>query len=102
MRDEKWKEKTKLIKGNQNPLRILNFKTLGKKYHIKKSKPLYKGNHSKMLGINRLFRVLKNTLSKPNFPSKTPASTSDFERRNPAEQRATKRLRGEDENKDKI
>ena len=37
---------------------------------------------------------------KPSFPSKSPPITNDFERRKLAEQRATKRLKG-DENKDK-
>ena len=39
--------------------------------------------------------------AKPNFPSKSPPITNDFERRKLAEQRATKRLKGENENKDK-
>ena len=43
----------------------------------------------------------KNILSKPIFTSKSPAPSSDFERRKLAEQRATKRLKAEDENKDK-
>ena len=38
--------------------------------------------------------------TKPAFPSKSPPITNDFERRKLAEQRATKRLKG-DENKDK-
>ena len=37
--------------------------------------------------------------TKPNFPSKSPPITNDFERRKLAEQRATKRLKGENENK---
>ena len=37
---------------------------------------------------------------KPSFASKTPPATNDFERRKLAEQRATKRLKGDD-NKDK-
>ncbi len=35
---------------------------------------------------------------KPNFPSKIPTSTSDFERRKLAEQRATKKIKGETDN----
>ena len=37
---------------------------------------------------------------KPSFASKSPSITNDFERRKLAEQRATKRLKGDD-NKDK-
>ncbi len=43
----------------------------------------------------------KNTLIKPKLSSKTPYVTNDFERRKLAEQRATKRLKGENEAKDK-
>ena len=39
--------------------------------------------------------------TKPSFPSKSPPITNDFERRKLAEQRATKRLKGENESKDK-
>jgi translation initiation factor IF-2 len=38
---------------------------------------------------------------KPTFASKSPPITNDFERRKLAEQRATKRLKGDNENKDK-
>ena len=38
---------------------------------------------------------------KPSFPSKLPPITNDFERRKLAEQRATKRLKGENDSKDK-
>ena len=38
---------------------------------------------------------------KPSFISKSPPITSDFERRKLAEQRATKRLKGDNDNKDK-
>ena len=38
---------------------------------------------------------------KPKFPPKTPYVTNDFERRKLAEQRATKRLKGDNELKDK-
>ena len=40
-------------------------------------------------------------LIKPNFQPKTNPLINDFERRKLAEQRATKRLKGDDENKDK-
>ena len=42
----------------------------------------------------------KSSGFKPNFPPKTPSTLSDFERRKLAEQRATKRLKG-DSDKDK-
>ena len=38
---------------------------------------------------------------KPSFPSKSPPITNDFERSKLAEQRATKRLKGENDSKDK-
>ena len=43
----------------------------------------------------------RGELSKTNFATKSPPITNDFERRKLAEQRATKRLKGENENKDK-
>ena len=42
----------------------------------------------------------RGTSVKPSFTSKSPPITNDFERRKLAEQRATKRVKG-DENKDK-
>ena len=39
--------------------------------------------------------------SKPGFSGKVPPITSDFEKRKLAEQRATKRLKDDNENKDK-
>ena len=38
---------------------------------------------------------------KPSFDNKSSASSNDFEKRKLAEQRATKRLKGDNENKDK-
>ncbi len=43
----------------------------------------------------------KGTFGKPNYTPKSPPLTSDFERRKLAEQRATKRLKEENENKNK-
>jgi len=43
----------------------------------------------------------RGTYSKPSFNTKSPPITNDFERRKLAEQRATKRLKGESENKDR-
>ena len=43
----------------------------------------------------------RSTSLKPNFSSKIPQSTGDFERRKLAEQRARKRLKGDEDEKDK-
>ena len=43
----------------------------------------------------------RGTSTKPSFVPKSPPITSDFERRKLAEQRATKRLKGDNDNKDK-
>ena len=43
----------------------------------------------------------RSTSVKPTFSSKTPTITNDFEKRKLAEQRATKRLKGDNEGKDK-
>ena len=43
----------------------------------------------------------RGTTIKPSFAPKSPAITNDFERRKLAEQRATKRLKGDNDNKDK-
>ena len=43
----------------------------------------------------------RGTFLKPSFVTKSPPNTSDFERRKLAEQRATKRLKGDSDNKDK-
>ena len=43
----------------------------------------------------------RGSSTKPSFNTKLPPITNDFERRKLAEQRATKRLKGGDENKDK-
>ena len=43
----------------------------------------------------------RGTLTKPSFVPKSPPITSDFERRKLAEQRATKRLKGDNDSKDK-
>ena len=51
--------------------------------------------------LNNLQTFIKNFSSKPNFPPKTQTSTSDFERRKLAEQRATKRLKDDYDNKDR-
>ncbi len=43
----------------------------------------------------------RGTPGKPSFATKSPPITNDFERRKLAEQRATKRLKGDNDNKDK-
>ena len=43
----------------------------------------------------------RGTTVKPSFEPKSPPITNDFERRKLAEQRATKRLKGDNDNKDK-
>ena len=43
----------------------------------------------------------RGTSVKPSFAPKSPPITNDFERRKLAEQRATKRLKGDNESKDK-
>ena len=43
----------------------------------------------------------RGTSLKPSFSQKSPSTTSDFERRKLAEQRATKRLKGDNDSKDK-
>ena len=58
----------------------------------------FKSNPSK---IKNNFKSNKGTSGKPNYIPKSPPLTSDFERRKLAEQRATKRLKEENENKNK-
>jgi translation initiation factor IF-2 len=66
------------------------------------SKSIGKGNFKKPTGVG--FKSSSNFGKspgfKPNFSPKTPSTLSDFERRKLAEQRATKRLKG-DSDKDK-
>ena len=58
----------------------------------------FKSNSSK---TKNNFTSNKGTFGKPNYISKSPPLTSDFERRKLAEQRATKRLKEENDNKNK-
>ena len=58
----------------------------------------FKSNPSK---IKNNFTSNKGTFGKPNSIPKSPPLTSDFERRKLAEQRATKRLKEENDNKNK-
>ena len=61
-----------------------------------------RSNFNRQSGFKTSSNSFKRGVSfKPNFPTKTPTSTSDFERRKLAEQRATKRLKGDTDNKEK-
>ena len=58
----------------------------------------FKGSSFKSKHASNFGRGAPN---KPSFGNKTPFVTSDFERRKLAEQRATKRLKGDSDSKDK-
>ena len=81
-------------------------KTQGKNSVViekKSSKYQSRGNFSRS-PINKSKSSInsqKNFISKPNYGSKKPPSNSDFEKRKLAEQRATKRLKGEGLEKEK-
>ncbi len=96
------------ISGNpKKPIKNLDFsKTRGKKTVIiekHSSKQGYKGSFNKSSGFKSNSSSFKKNFSdKQNFINRVPSTaTSDFERRKLAEQRATKRLKGELENKEK-
>ena len=99
-------KKTKLtISGNPKKSfkNLETSKTKGKKTVVidkQSTKPMHKGNFNRLHGSKPSSHFKKNFGMKPNFTPKVPA-TSDFERRKLAEQRATKRLKGESEIKDK-
>ncbi len=79
-------------------------KNLGKKTVIidkQSSKPSTKGNYNKSSGFKHSSNFKRGAQPKTNYIPKTSPATSDFERRKLAEQRATKRLKGDQENKDK-
>ena len=102
-------KKTKLtISGNRKK----SFKNFDKNKLLDKNsvtidnqskKPFVKGNPVKQTGFkSNTFNQKKNFSSKANLTQKNSASfASDFERRKLAEQRATKRLRGDTDNKEK-
>ena len=100
-------KKTKLtISGNPKKT-LRNFDT--KKSQVKKpikidnqiNKPVNKSNFNKSSGLKaQPFNNKKSSQFKGNF-SKASLLTSDFEKRKLAEQRATKRLKGETDNKEK-
>ena len=79
-------------------------KNQGKKTVViekKTSRPINKGNFTKPFGSRPPSNFKRGVSSKNNLASKISTSSSDFERRKLAEQRATKRLKGENETKDK-
>jgi len=100
-------KKTKLtISGNpKKSLKNFDNKSLeGKKTVVidkQLKKPFKKGGFKKPDGFKSSFDLKKGAPFKPNSSLKTSAVPSDFERRKLAEQRATKRLKGDQENKDK-
>ncbi len=103
-------KKTKLtISGNVKSIKnIEKVKTQGKNsVIIEKSKSNFvkKGSSFKSTGSRTRSKpgssFNRGTSLKPSFGAKTPLITNDFERRKLAEQRATKRLKGDNDNKDR-
>ncbi len=100
-------KKTKLTISGSPKKVFKNFdtsKSTGKKtvkINNYSNKPENKGSFNKSFGYKSQFLNKKNIQSKGNFPSKTSLATSDFEKRKLAEQRATKRLKDEINNKEK-
>ena len=100
------KKKTKLtISGN--PKKSFKSydttKSTGKKTVVierKPNKPIYKGSSNKPFTSKQFTNTKKNFSFKQNFAPKA-QTVSDFERRKLAEQRATKRLKDDFENKDR-
>ena len=101
-------KKTKLTISGKPKKSFKNFdstKTQGKKTVVieKKNTSFVNKSVSYKPGVNKpsLSNFKKGISSKPNFSNKSTVAASDFERRKLAEQRATKRLKGDAENKDK-
>ena len=100
-------KKTKLTISGKIKKTINNFdtaKSQSKKTVIidKQSKSFGKSTGNKNSGFKQSSSFKKVTSSKNNFFSKSQPITSDFERRKLAEQRATKRLKGDTDNEKKI
>ncbi len=94
-------KKTKLTISGKVKKTIKNFETSkiqGKKTVIIDKKPNRSFGNS---GYNRSSNFKRGVSPKINFPSKISPSTSDFERRKLAEQRARKRLKDDNESSDK-
>ncbi len=101
-------KKTKLTISGSPKKTFKNFsqsKSHGKKTVIidkQLNKYSNKGNFNRSTASKTpLSNFKRNASLKKNFSLKIPSSTSDFERRKLAEQRATKRLKGDTENKEK-
>ncbi len=100
-------KKTKLTISGNPKKSFKNFdtsKTKGKNTVIiekKTGKLSNKETFNKNPASKQFSNFKKGFSSKTNFPPKTQTSASDFERRKLAEQRATKRLKDDYENKDK-
>jgi len=100
-------KKTKLTISGNPKKSFKNFdvsKNQGKKTVVIEKKPIRsinKPNFTKSFTSRPLSNFKRGISSKPNLATKISTSTSDFERRKLAEQRATKRLKGDNETKDK-
>ncbi len=101
------KKKTKLTISGSPKKQFKNFdssKAKGKKTVIidkQNNRPNKQGNYNKQSGTRQPSNFDKRSNYKSNYDLKPGSSTSDFERRKLAEQRATKRLKINTENKEK-
>ncbi len=97
-------KKTKLTISGNTKKSFKNFKETNfkdKKTVIIDKKKNYQTSN-KSFGLKKAASFSKkDSFIKPKFLGKTPSITSDFEKRKLAEQRATKRLKDDNENKDK-
>ena len=100
-------KKTKLTISGDRKKTFKNYdtsKTQGKKtVVIDKKKTSYsnKGSFNRSFSKPLSSKDKRTVQLKPNFSQKTVSTSSDFERRKLAEQRATKRLKGDTDNKEK-
>ena len=100
-------KKTKLTISGKPKKTFKNFessKSQGKKTVIidnQSNKFNNKNNFNKLAGSKVNVNLKRGNFLKSNFSSKISSITSDFERRKLAEQRATKRLKGDTDNKEK-
>ena len=100
-------KKTKLTISGNPKKSFKNFgvsKNQGKKTVVIEKKPIRstnKSNFTKSFTSKSSSNFKRGISLKPNLATKISTSTSDFERRKLAEQRATKRLKGDNESKDK-
>ena len=100
-------KKTKLTISGKPKKTFKNFessKSQGKKTVIidnQSNKFNNKNNFNKLAGSKVSVNLKRGNFLKSNFSSKISSITSDFERRKLAEQRATKRLKGDTDNKEK-